>query len=466
VSINSALNAGVLGLTANATSLAAISDNIANVNTVAYKRSQVNFSTMVTSQSAPGRYTAGGVQAVSHQMVAQQGTIQAASASTDMAISGDGFFVVAQKAQGLTGANPRLFTRAGSFAVDADGFLVNDAGLYLQGWTVDAAGAFEIEPSDLTAMQSINVKWLGALLAPTTTIALDANLDATTAASPGLAAYNAATRSMADYAATGSTATGTPPDFTLQMSVIDSQGASHKLAVSFLKTAVANQWAAEIYAVPETEVTAGAGLPAGQIASGVVEFNSDGSINLGAAGATTLFGAPGSPAKIALGASGSGSSPEWASGLGVAGQTIGLDLSQMSQIASASAVTSVSSDGASPGNVVSIQADADGSISAVFDNSQVRKIAQIGLATFTNPGGLQPVSANAYQASRAAGVMVAKPPGVGGAGKVAPSSLEASTVDLAAEFTGLITTQKAYSASSKIVTTADEMLTELISMKR
>jgi flagellar hook protein FlgE len=466
MSINSAMSAGVSGLVANSAALAAISDNIANVNTIAYKRNEVNFASVVTGQAVPGRYSAGGVQAVNRQLVSQQGLIQTASSPTDLAINGDGFFVVTQKGAGLTNSDPRFFTRSGSFTVDANGYLVNDAGMYLQGWPADSAGGFNPDPSDLTAMQPINVKSLGTAVAPTTTAEINATLDKRTTTSPGFATYDPATKSMADYAATGSTATGTQPDFTMQMSVVDSAGAYHKVGIAFLKTSTPNQWAAEIYAIPASDVTAAAGAPAGQIAAGTVEFNNDGSINLSATGNTTLFGAPGSPTTIALDSSTGATQPQWASSLGVAGQSISLDLTKISQIAATSALNSVTSDGAGPGNVVSVQVGPDGVVSAVFDNSQVRSIAKIGLATFPNPDGLSAVSGNAYQTSRAAGTMVAKAAGVGGAGQISPSSLEGSTVDLAAEFTGLITTQKAYSASSKIITTADQMLDELIQMKR
>ena len=115
MSINSAMLAGVSGLVANSSALAAISDNIANVNTVAYKRAQVNFANVVTSQSLTGRYSAGGVQGITRQYVGQQGLIQSATSTTDLAIVGDGFFVVSNKGAGLTAADTRTFTRAGSF---------------------------------------------------------------------------------------------------------------------------------------------------------------------------------------------------------------------------------------------------------------------------------------------------------------------------------------------------------------
>ena len=129
-------------------------------------------------------------------------------------------------------------------------------------------------------------------------------------------------------------------------------------------------------------------------------------------------------------------------------------------------MNSINPDGATVGNVVGVQIDENGIVSAIFDNSEVRKIAQIGLATFPNPDGLLPVSGNAYRPTIASGEFAVKQPLVGGAGQISSSTLEASTVDLSAEFTGLISTQKAYSASSKIITTADQMLEELINIKR
>ena len=174
MSINSAMLAGVSGLVANSSALAAISDNIANVNTTAYKRNQVNFANLVTSQSVAGRYSAGGVQGITRQFVSQQGLIQSSASSTDLAIAGDGFFIGAEKGSGLTAADSRLFTRSGSFHVDSDGFLINDAGLYLQGWPAQANGTFNVSPSDLNAMASINVKNLGAAVQQTTEVALSA----------------------------------------------------------------------------------------------------------------------------------------------------------------------------------------------------------------------------------------------------------------------------------------------------
>ncbi len=118
------------------------------------------------------------------------------------------------------------------------------------------------------------------------------------------------------------------------------------------------------------------------------------------------------------------------------------------------------------GNIVAIEVSDVGVVSAIYDNSQIRQVAKIGIATFPNADGLQRVGGNAYRATIAAGEMTIKEAGVGGAGLISSSSLEASTVDLSAEFTALIQIQKAYSASSKIITTADQMLDELMNIIR
>jgi flagellar hook protein FlgE len=473
MSINSAMLAGVSGLVANSSALAAISDNIANVNTTSYKRNQVNFTNMVTSQSVGGRYAAGGVKGVTRQYVSQQGLIQSSASSTDLAISGDGFFIGTQKSSNLTASDAREFTRAGSFHVDSDGFLINDAGLYLQGWPALANGTFDVNPSDLNKLASINVKNLGAAVQPTTQVLLSANLDKAQALSaaagslgppPVPATYSATTvgSSMADYAANPTT--GTKPDFSVELNVIDSLGGSHKFAMGFLKSSAnPNEWNAEIYAVPASDVTVAAGVPAGQVAKGLVKFTQTGAIDLAN---STLFGAAGAQPTISLAAAGAAGTPAWATAQGVTASSVDFDLANLTQYAAASTVNSVNSNGASVGNVVGVDVADDGVVSAIFDNGQVRKISKVAIATFPNADGLKAVSGNAYLNNLPAGQMVIKEAGVGGAGAISPSSLESSTVDLSSEFTGLISTQKAYSASSKIITTADQMLDELINIIR
>ena len=465
MSINSALLAGVSGLVANSASMAAISDNIANTNTTAYKRSQINFANVVTAQVVKGRYSAGGVEAITRKFVSNQGLIQAASSPTDLAIAGNGFFVVTDKGINVTSQDPRYFTRSGSFSVDSDGYLVNDSGYYLQGWPSDEDGNIVTDPSDLTQMRSINIRDLGAQVLQTSQVIINANLDKRgVTGSVGDATYvNNTVASLADYA--NDPATGTRPDFSFQMNVIDSGGGTRRIAMAFLKDSSApNTWHAEIYSVPANEI-AGATRP-GQIAAGRIRFASDGSFDQAN---STLFGVTagvGNAPNITIAASSATTGLRWASGLGIEASDVDLDMTKFTQFSATSTVTSLNPNGAPLGNVVGVEVSEEGRVSAIFDNNLIRLVAQIGLATFANPDGLEAVGGNAYIQSTSSGEYSVKQPLLGGAGKIESSALEASTVDLSSEFTGLITTQRAYSASSKIITTADQMLEELINIKR
>ncbi|MEW5686306.1 MAG: flagellar hook protein FlgE [Pseudomonadota bacterium] len=416
MSINSALLSGVSGLIANSSALAAISDNIANVNTVAYKRNQVNFANVVTAQAVKGRYSAGGVQGITRQFVSQQGLIQASGSSTDLAISGDGFFVATTKGANLLPSDERVFTRQGSFSVDADGYLKNDAGLYLQGWPRQSNGTYNVNPSQLTNLQSINVKNLGAAVTPTTQLGISANIDKVNATAP------------------------TPID----VDIVDAAGGRHTVRMTFTQTSV-NNWNLSVATVPTaTDATF---APANPIP---VTFNTDGTIN-------TVGGVAADAFSLAT---------TWNATLGLPAQNIAVDFSKLTQYDDTSTVNSIINNGAGVGNIVAIEVSEDGIVSAIYDNSQIRDVAKIAVATFPNSDGLAQASGNSYRSTLTAGVMTIKEAGVGGAGRISPSSLEASTVDLSSEFTGLIQTQKAYSASSRIITTADQMLEELINLKR
>ncbi|ATC32823.1 flagellar hook protein FlgE [Caulobacter vibrioides] len=591
MSINSAMLAGVSGLVANSSALAAISDNIANVNTVGFKRSTSNFSTLVTSGNKNQTYSAGGVKAQTHQFISQQGLTQSTTSNLDISISGSGFFVTTEKPENLTAADTRSFTRAGSFQLDSLGYLRNDAGLYLQGWLADpVSGLITPDPSDLTQLASINVGSVGGTAEKTTRVGVNANLrseqpvaaavsykvgtagtasktnvvdsagtshnydviySSTGVANPvsgnneylvdikengvivatGKVAYDAATNeivtseidykgaspvagtltttrinaagdtidledlgiidtagvddaevvagklydpstwSMSDYAKDNSK--GVKPDFEVQIPLSDSKGGQRTVTLSLLKGPGPNQWYAELRAKPGDLANNGNG----QISTGIIEFTTDGKLkNTGG-----LFGTT-SPTSITIKASGyvapavtppavqPPAPPTWADNLGIDEQEVQIDLASaaggLTQYNSQSVVQSVNTNGTAFGNLTNIEVDEGGYVSAIFDNGVTRRIAQVAIATFSNPNGLKGVNGNAYRVTNESGTYSLKAPSQGGAGALAPSTLEASTVDLSQEFTGLITTQRAYSASSKIITTADQMLEELLNIKR
>jgi flagellar hook protein FlgE len=484
MSINSALLAGVSGLTANSAALAAISQNIANVNTVGYKRTAGEFQTVINSQSQGAGYSAGGVLASARHYTSQAGQLQRTTSATDLGIAGQGFFVVTEKPENLQVTDSRLFTRAGAFSVDNLGYLKNTAGLYLQGWPVDSEGNIATDPSDLNRLRTINVGSVGGTAEATTRIQLNANIkssqlvsaEATDAAAtpPGANAYNATTNSMAMW--DPETGAGVKPDFELTIPVSDSKGGQRTIAVSFLKSTVPNQWYSEIRAIPASDVVTGAGLTNGQLKTGLVAFTQDGRLDvdaMAAMGAAALFPDP-TAATLTFGASDAAAPAaggfKWAPGLGIDDQSLAFDLSAsaggLTQYDSASVVQAVLTNGTAFGNLSEVKIDDTGFVTAIFDNGVTRQIAQIALATFPSPDSLSQTSGNAYRVSQGSGTYNLKAAGSGGAGLIGASQLEASTVDLSAEFTGLITTQRAYSASSKIITTADEMLAELISIKR
>jgi flagellar hook protein FlgE len=277
---------------------------------------------------------------------------------------------------------------------------------------------------------------------------------------------------MAAYNAT--TGAGTKPDFSVTIPLADSQGGARSMQIDYLKsTSNPNQWYAEAHVVPASDVTDGPGLSNGQVSVGVVTFTPDGRLD---PTQTTLFNmaANGGTPSITFGASNAGApgtgQVNWAPSLGIDGQTVALTLGSaaggLTQFNSQSIVQSVSTNGTPFGNLTSINIDGNGYVTAAFDNGVTRRIAQVAVATFPNADGLTPVSGDAYQVSLNSGTYNLKAPGTGGAGSISPSSLEASTVDLSTEFSNLITTQNAYSASSKIITTADQMMQDLINIIR
>ncbi len=224
---------------------------------------------------------------------------------------------------------------------------------------------------------------------------------------------------------------------------------------------------AEIYASPASDID---GPADGLLRSGKVYFTADGRLDLAR---TTLFGPAGSPAVLDIAASsatGSPTAPAWSDSLGINASNVTLDIGGgtggITQYDSQSVVQSIVANGTPFGNLIDTEVDERGFVTAVFDNGVQRIIGQVAIATFPNADGLTAVSGDAFRVSSQSGSYNLKEPGAGGAGFLEPYTLEGSTVDLSTEFTGLITTQRAYSASSKIITTADQMLEELINIKR
>ncbi|HVY87850.1 MAG TPA: flagellar hook protein FlgE [Hyphomonadaceae bacterium] len=456
MSINSAMLAGAAGMRANSSALATISDNIANVNTVGYKRMRSDFVSLLNSQSQQTTYNAGGVIAQAAPLMSEQGSMQASSVATHMAVSGNGFFVVRGRAEDATSRDAFYYTRAGQFTPDANGYLKNTGGYFLEGWPVDSTGNVTANPTDLNALEPIRVSGIAGGAEATSRLSLSANLQSSQAVSPAAATYDPtdSAHNMASGAVT--------PDFQIPIQVYDSEGGLHTLTLSFLKQGP-NSWYAEVH-LPAGEVGTAPGLVDGQLASGVVSFTPFGQLD---AANSTL------PLTLTIGQNGSGAGAvEWAANMGLATQTIQLDMGGpgapggLTNYDSPSVLGTSQIDGTPFGSLASVDVDDDGFVTAIFTNGLTRRIYQIPLATFGNVDGLIPEHGGVYRLGPGAGALSMRGAGIGGAGAIKSKALESSTVDLAEEFSNLIMTQRAYSASSKIITTADEMLDELIRLKR
>jgi len=477
MSINSAMQTGVTGLAANSAALTTISNNIANVNTTAYKRVSTSFQSIVTGSTTNSHFNSGGVNAAFRQNISTPGELAASNSSLDLGIDGQGFFVVSGSSEDDAAMRQVLFTRDGSFAADKTGKLKNAAGFYLQGWPVNADGSVSSDSSDLTKLEPINISNIGGTAEATTQVAINGNLRSSqpvsTAVTAGTYDPTDPTASMSVYDPSSGSSPGTRPDFEISIPVSDSKGGQQSVTMSLLKTG-ANTWAYEIWspniadAAGDTIATGGLG----QIARGTMAFTTSGEFdeaNSTSVNLTTGVAGAFSP-DLVIGASAAATNPHWDSTLGVAGQTVTMAFSGaksgLTQYDDDSVTQSVTSNGTAFGNLSKIQVGEDGMVTAIFDNGVTRNIAQVAVASFINPDGLSPVSGNAYTVSRDSGTYSLKVPGLGGTGLLSPASLEASTVDLSQEFTNLITTQRAYSASSRIITTADQMLQELLSIKQ
>ncbi len=432
MSILGAMYAAVSGLNANSNALGIISDNIANANTVGYKDTSTDFLSLVTQSGIANQYSPGGVDTQPSYQISQQGAIQSASSPTDLAISGSGFFIVNSDPSGNGGNGTVSYTRAGNFTVDANGNLVNAAGLYLQGDVLTAAQSQAIangQPASLAgttlgALQTINVDGISGTSTPTATVTLAANLPANDTTTPQ----------------------------TMSVPVYDSLGVEHDMTLTFTPSGTPNQWTV-------SAAFANAGASTATIAAGdnIVQFNPDGTLD---AAATTFN--TGSALSIAWDPAVTGAAtPQTLSfNLGSNGGTNGL-----SQLGSNFSVNSVTQDGVQLGTFSSVSVGSNGLVTANFSNGLSRAIAILPLATFQDPDGLAPISGNTFLSTAASGLPLLTQAGTGTAGQIQSSSLENSTVDIANEFSQLIITQNAYQANSKVITVSDQMMQALLSIQ-
>ncbi|MGJ4891529.1 flagellar hook protein FlgE [Bradyrhizobium sp. HKCCYLR20261] len=412
MSLSGALSSAISALNAQSSSLAMISDNIANADTTGYKTTSGLFEQLVTASSSSKAYSSGGVSVSGRANITQQGLLAATTNATDVAIQGSGFFVATNS---TTAGGETFYTRNGAFTIDNAGYLENN-GYYLEGWRTDASG---------------NV--VGNGLEPVNTRVALTNGGATTETS--LAA------NLPADAASGDT-------FSSSMTVYDSLGQAHTMNITWTKSTTANEWTADFAPATSTD---------GTVTSGTytIDFNSDGSLSSVSStnlGITWNNGAAASSIALSFGTTGGG--------------TDGL-----TQKASGSTTPSVSnfsanSDGVSFGTLSSISVGKNGLVEATYSNGETVPIYKIAVATFGDPNGLVAHSSGMYSATATSGNATLQASGENGAGTVYGSELESSTTDTTGQFSSMISAQQAYSAASQVVSAVNKMYDTLISSMR
>ncbi|MEX6725811.1 flagellar hook protein FlgE [Parapedomonas caeni] len=426
MSLTSALTSAVSGLTAQSLALSAISENIANASTTAYKTKDVSFQSLVTGAGSGGN-SVSGVSGSTSQSVSVQGLVEATDVSTNIAIQGSGYFVVADDTDAK--ASDYKYTRNGSFSTDADGYLVNEEGYYLLGFATDAEGNITTSnTSDLSGLQPISVESISGTAKATTEVSMVANLPADAAA--------------------GDT-------FTTSIEILDSVGVSHTIEQTWTKDS-ANSWTLTLsnpYSGDDASTSSGTISPS----TVTVTFDQNG----------LLASTNPSPIDLTItGLSSGAGDTRFTLDLGTAGSADGLTQFASTVDTPAIEVTEIEQDGARYGQLTSVSIDDDGLVTANFDNGLSMAIYQIPVATFSNPAGLTLVEGTVYDESLAAGSLNISLPGQGGAGSLEASALEASTTDTAVEFNKMIVAQQAYSAAAQLISTVDDMFESLIQAVR
>lgn len=414
---NNVANISISGLRAQSERMGDIADNVANASTPYYKRKEHIFQTFVTSAERPG-----GVLTSYRQNISQQGVPLTTDSQYDLSIGGDGFYVLSQSGDAV--GSDFVYSRGAKFQPDEDGNLRTPDGFFLRGWRVDQTGTpTQTNPSDLTQMSVINVSEFQGSSSPTSALGIKLNLPA-----------NAATASVQEVNTT----------------IYDSLGIGHSAKLEFTKTGTERQWEMRfsVTGLTADDVTLHSQASSNPQTPVLVEFNADGTFSQitdgGGGNALTTGNMPIDVINLPNGAA-------------TLNFNFSLTNSTLSQNGTEYRLFDVSQDGIGVGSFTGVDIDEEGLISAVFDTGQVRKLYKLSLVDFVNPNGLQALTGNVYLPSLDSGNAVVVAANSSGVGKVLSSVVEASTADIASEFTSMVQTQQFYVANTKVIKVNSEM---------
>jgi flagellar hook protein FlgE len=439
MSLFASLTTAITGLNAQQDAIGNISDNIANAQTIGYKGIGTNFENLVT-ESTPFLNEPGGVVANPLYENSIAGNLTPSQFTTNLAISGQGFFQVkAPPAATSAGQAPNfssqnLYTQAGDFTVNAQGFLVNGAGYYLTAYNVNP----QTNVTDTSQTVPVQISQLVDAPEQTRNVNLSANMPSS-------------------YPLDTDPTYTAPPPITEQ--IFDANGATQTETIQLDHTG-ANTWNATIKDgnpadTATVTLTFGDGTtgPAGTL--------------IGVSSASGNVTTPAAPQ-----ASGSAANFQVVQNFGAGAQTVSFNMgtfgtnSAVTQFADSSNQVSstVTQDGVPRGSFENVSIDQNGFVDVNYTNGQTKAFYQIAVAQFNDPDQLQRLQGSAFSSTIDSGAAEINPPGVNGGGTISPSTLEESNVDIATQFTQLITAQQVYSANSKVITTADQLLTTVINL--
>lgn len=420
MSLYGMMQTGASGMNAQANRLSTVADNIANSSTTGYKKASTAFSSLILPSSA-GSYNSGAVNTSVRYSISDAGPLNFTTSNTDLAIDGDGFFIVNND----SGAS--FLTRAGSFVKDGDGNLVNSAGFTLMGYDYTGGTPAPVV-NGFDGLVPVNVQSAGLTAIPSTSGNFYANLDdsADIVAAADLPSLNGAN---AEYSHKSS------------LVVYDTVGKETLLDFYYTKTADDN-WEVAVY--DRAAATAGTAFPysSGPLATQSLVF--DPALN-GSLAAT-------SPTDITLTVPG--------------GASLTLDLSEMSQLNYPFTVDDADVNGNAPSAVTDVEIAADGTVYAKYENGDLKPLYQVALANVPSADNLIPLPGNVYQQGIDSGVITTGFAGSGGFGNLISGALEGSNVDLAGELTDMIASQRSYTANSKVFQTGSDLLDVLVNLKR
>lgn len=417
MSLYGVLRTGVSGLTAQASKLGTVGDNIANANTIGYKRSSIEFSSLVIGGGSK-EHNPGGVTSTVRNAITGQGHLLPTMSSTDLAVEGNGFFVVSN------GAGTPFLTRAGSFVPDGAGKLVNAAGFKLMGLPLTEGGAGTIA-NGFSGLQEVNITAAQLEASPSTEGRFFANLpsNAEDIAAGDLPSTNAPTAE-----ATAKTS----------LLAFDNLGNEVLLDIYFAKSG-AGEWDVAIY---DREQATNGGFPyaSGPLVAATLNFDANGNLLAGSPGAVSIP-VPG-------------------------GATMELDFSQTTQLAADFTIMAAGVNGTAPSAVASVEITDDGTLVALLENGARRPFFTIPLADVPSPDNLRPLTGNVFVPTSDSGDVRIGIAGAGGFGSIISNTLEESNVDMASELVSMIEAQRGYTANSKVFQTGAELLDVLINLKR